>query len=292
MFENIKTINGVSEIIDKYDVFILDQWGVMHNGKKGYKHAIACVEKIFKKKNKIIIISNSSVRKKVTINKLPKLGFNFNFFSEVMTSGEMVWQYLNEKNDSFIKKLNNCFFIYDETKKESKDFILGLRNYNFVKNLDDADFILGTSVNSNLKTIDFLPILLEALKKNIPFICANPDYETLNYKNSTKCICMGAVAELYKIMGGQIKILGKPKVKIYEESTKLLKELNKNRILAIGDSIYHDIKGANLFGIDSLLITSGIHKAIFKKKNESNFFFNELMDNYNKPTYLCKNFKF
>ena len=130
MFKGIKTIYGLSEIIDKYDVFILDQWGVMHNGKNGYKHAIDCVEKIFNKKNKIIIISNSSVRKKITIERLPKLGFDPIFFNEVMTSGEMVWRYLKDKNDSFIKKLNNCYFIYDETKKYSQDFILGLNNYN------------------------------------------------------------------------------------------------------------------------------------------------------------------
>ena len=103
---------------------------------------------------------------------------------------------------------------------------------------------------------------------------------------------MGTVAELYKIMGGKIYILGKPKVEIYEESTKVLKSVNKTRILAIGDSIYHDIKGANSFGIDSLLVTSGIHKSIFKKEDESNFFFNELINNNAKPTYLCKNFQF
>jgi len=292
MFKNIKTINGLSEIIDKYDVFILDQWGVMHNGKNGYKHAIDCVKNIFNQKNRIIIISNSSVRKKVTIERLPELGFDPAFFNEVMTSGEMVWKYLSDKKDSLIKKLENCYFIYDETKKYSQDFILGLNNYNFVKNLEDADFILGTSVNSELTTIDFLPILIKALKKNIPFICANPDYETLNYKNNKKSICMGTVAELYKIMGGQIYILGKPNVGIYEESTKVLKNVNKTRILAIGDSIYHDIKGANLFGIDSLLVTSGIHKSNFKKEDELNFFINELMDNYTKPTYLCKNLQF
>ena len=103
---------------------------------------------------------------------------------------------------------------------------------------------------------------------------------------------MGSVAELYKMIGGQTYILGKPEIIIYEESTKILKNLNKARTIAIGDSIYHDIKGANSFGIDSLLITSGIHKSIFKKEDETNVFFDDLMNSNNKPTFLCENFQF
>ena len=106
-----QTIKGLSEIIDKYDVFLLDQWGVMHDGNKGYKSAIHCVEKLYKFNKKIIIISNSSRKKNITINNLPKLGFNPEYFFEVMTSGEMIWQKL-KKNINFIsKKKNKCYYL-------------------------------------------------------------------------------------------------------------------------------------------------------------------------------------
>ena len=55
----MKLISGISEIIDKYDVFILDQWGVIHDGKKGYTLAIECVQQLVKRNKKLIIISNS-----------------------------------------------------------------------------------------------------------------------------------------------------------------------------------------------------------------------------------------
>ena len=90
----IKDIEGISEIINKYNIFILDQWGVMHDGEIGYSHAIDCVNYLKKENKKIIIISNSSKRKISSINSLPDLGFEKDMFDEVLTSGEMIWQQL------------------------------------------------------------------------------------------------------------------------------------------------------------------------------------------------------
>ena len=104
---------------------------------------------------------------------------------------------------------------------------------------------------------------------------------------------MGAVAELYKEYGGEVLILGKPSKEIYKSATKKFKSIKKNRILAIGDSIYHDIQGASNFGVDSLLITSGIHKDIFNKSNLKWDIKNDYFNNFKiKPTYLSNNFQF
>ena len=102
---SIQTIKGLADIMNQYDVFILDQWGVMHNGKKGYIQAIKCVEKLYQEKKEIIIISNSSKRKESTIKKLSKLRFDPENFMEIITSGEMIWQSLNNKSYDFIKNL-------------------------------------------------------------------------------------------------------------------------------------------------------------------------------------------
>ena len=87
-----KIIESISDIISLYDVFILDQWGVMHDGHKGYDFAINTVEKLIRENKKLIIISNSSKRKNSSIGRLKSLGFDKNHFIEVMTSGEMIWQ--------------------------------------------------------------------------------------------------------------------------------------------------------------------------------------------------------
>ena len=108
-----KSIVGIKDIIDKYDVFILDQWGVMHNGEEGYAAAIKCVETLYAVNKKLIIISNSSKRKHTTAERLSDFGYSKNHFLEIMTSGEMVWQSLIHLNHDFTKQLQkNCFHIY------------------------------------------------------------------------------------------------------------------------------------------------------------------------------------
>ena len=108
-----KLIRSFSEISNKYDIFILDQWGVMHDGQQGYKHAIKSVDKLIEENKKIIIISNSSKRKISSIDRLKDLGFNKNDFIEIMTSGEMIWQELSNSCEKYKIRLKNCFHIYD-----------------------------------------------------------------------------------------------------------------------------------------------------------------------------------
>ena len=108
-----QAIRSFSEILDKYEMFILDQWGVMHDGIRGYDHAIAAINNLINENKKLTIISNSSKRKISSINSLKNLGFDKNNFIEVMTSGEMIWQELYNFSDKYDVKLKNCFHIYD-----------------------------------------------------------------------------------------------------------------------------------------------------------------------------------
>ena len=284
--KNIAKILYLSEIDNNYDIFILDQWGVIHDGFSGYPKAIKCVDKLIKAKKKLIIISNSSKRKISTLNKLPKLGFNKDDFIEVMTSGEVIWKSLFLKSGKSISDIGkNCFHLFDKKNKEGKHFPDGL-DFNLVQNIKDADFILACTTSQEMTTINYVPLLEEALKKKIPFVCANPDFETINPSSNELLICMGTIAKLYKDLGGSVFILGKPSVEIYIEATKEFVSIDKRRMLAIGDSLHHDIKGALNFDIDSLLITSGIHKSIF---NESQLLWsdtNNHLSNFKfKPTY-------
>ncbi len=64
----VKNIYGLKEIFQNYDTFILDQWGVMHDGYNGYPEAINCIYNLISKKKKLIIISNSSKKKNLHPN--------------------------------------------------------------------------------------------------------------------------------------------------------------------------------------------------------------------------------
>ena len=288
-----KVINSFSEISDKYDVFILDQWGVMHDGHYGYDHAIDAVKHLIYKNKQLMIISNSSKRRISSINHLKDLGFDKNNFIEVMTSGEMIWQELKDFSYKYNFKTKNCFHIFDSSKEDGKDFRIGLEKFKFIDNIKDADFILACTPFQNTKPIDYIPILKEALEMNLIMFCANPDFVTVEENNDKNIYCKGTIADLYDHMGGKVVILGKPSKEIYLKSCKQLDQINKSKTIAVGDSLDHDILGASNFGVDSVLITSGIHKDLFKNGIEKGIKNIENDRKWNfKPTYVCENFSF
>ena len=288
-----KIINSISKIIDLYDIFILDQWGVMHDGTYGYNHAIKSVEKLFKENKKLIIISNSSKRKQSSMNRLNSLGFDKNYFLEVMTSGEMIWQALSTSINNYGSDLKNCFHIFDSSKEDGLDFRTGLDEFNFVSNVKDANFMLACTPFENSEPIDYIPILKDALDLNIIMFCANPDFVTVEKNNEKNIFCMGTIANLYEHMGGNVIILGKPSKEIYLESCKKIKKLDLSKIITIGDSLDHDILGAKNFGVDSVLISNGIHKDLFNKNLEIGLKNIENSEKWNfSPTFVCSNFNF
>ena len=271
---------GLKSIAENYDLFYIDLWGVMHDGAFGYNHAFNTINILNDNNKNLFIISNSSKRSKSSIDKLPKLGFKKHSFINTMTSGEMIWQLL-KKNFLDDKNRKNCFHIYDEEKEDGLDFRDGL-NFNFVEKIEEADLILACTPFINLQPIDYIPLLEVAYKKEITMYCANPDFETVESNTNNNVFCMGAIGEIYKKMGGNVIIKGKPDVNIYTETTNQI-NLEKKRTVAIGDSLFHDIQGANNFEIDSVLVKSGIHKDLNQ--------INNLIKNHQiTPTYIIDKF--
>ena len=190
----MKPINGIAELINKYEVFIIDQWGVMHNGVRGYDYAIDCIKFLKKNKKKLIVVSNSSKRKESSIKRLPFLGYNEKDFDEILTSGEMIWKELSSLRKSYGNNLTNCFHIYDKSKEDGISFRDGLNHIKFVEDISESDFILGCTPFYDSKPLDYIPILKKAFEKKLIFFCANPDYETIEDNNSNNNFCMGTIS--------------------------------------------------------------------------------------------------
>ena len=204
----MEKIKSIKAVLTDYDNFIIDQWGVMHDGTFGYEHAVNSINILNSNNKNLFIISNSSKRSKSSIDRLPKLGFKKNSFINTVTSGEMIWQLLKKK---FLgdKNKKNCFHIYDKEKEDGLDFRDGL-NFNFVEKVEEADLILACTPFVKLKPIDYIPLLEVAYKKEITMYCANPDFETVERNSNNNVFCMGAIGEIYKKMGGNVIIKGKP----------------------------------------------------------------------------------
>ncbi len=251
---------GLYELMDSYDGFIMDQWGVLHNGVQPYESVIDTLNHLRQRKKQVIILSNSAKRADDNIERLKKLGIKSTLYKEVVTAGEVTWQGLREQKETPFKGLGQkCYLI-----SRPDDFALleGL-DIDVVKDIEDANFILITGIDTNvLKIEDLDPVFKRAVVKRLPAICANPDMVTVY--GHERAIGPGAVAKRYHELGGMAHLIGKPHKTIFRHCLGMFDKLIPSRILMIGDSMQHDIAGATAVDIDTAFITQGIHSNSFK----------------------------
>ncbi|CAO2820069.1 unnamed protein product [Amaranthus hypochondriacus] len=246
-----------------FKAWFLDQFGVLHDGKKPYPGAISTVEMLAKTGAKMVIISNSSRRASVTSEKMRNLGFDPSLFLGSITSGELTHQYLERRDDPWFAALGrSCIHI---TWSDRGAISLDGLDLKVVDKVDEAEFILahgtealGLSFGSVIpkKLEELEKILEECALRKIPMVVANPDYVTVEARALR--VMPGTLAAKYEQLGGEVKWMGKPGKIIYE-SAMAMAGVESTECIAVGDSLHHDIKGANLAGIQSAFITGGIH---------------------------------
>ena len=241
---------GLSSIVDNYQLFYIDLWGVVHNGIKLHDEAINVLKQITQKKKDYILLTNAP-RPNSTVKKfLENMGMDKEIRDHVFTSGEAALKYL--KNNF----LNKTFFHIGPARDFDlfKDF-----EKNKSMNIEKSEYILCTGLFDNHnKDLTFYKNLFEK-NLNKKMICTNPDL--IVDRGTTREFCAGSVAMIFEKMGGEVDYFGKPYPEVYNQSIE-----NKNkRILSIGDNFNTDIKGANLLNYDSLIISNGIHKNEIKE---------------------------
>ncbi len=250
--KDINIINKISVIEKDYSLFLIDLWGVIHNGIKIFPEILEVLRNLQKKKKEIIFITNAPRRALVIENQLTEFGIDRKLYSRVISSGEITWRYLFEK---FRDKNVNILHI---GPPRDNHLIEGL-SYKKVSIPEEAEIIVNTGPwGDNDKLENYKNILDQSLKNKLPMICSNPDKEVI--RGDKFMICAGKLAEYYEEKGGAVKYFGKPYPEIYSHIFKSINFINKKKILVIGDSLENDIKGANLQKCDSLLVSNGIHR--------------------------------
>lgn len=266
----MKPLSGISTIIDHYDALLLDLWGVVHDGSHLYPGVHAVIEKLHAAGKKIIFVSNAPRRAKKVIAVLTSLGVERELYEEAISSGEVGYQWLQSvtpaqagvqiagmdsgfrRNDD--KRWGKNYYYIGPSK--DADILDGL-DYRRVDDLKETDFLLNVGFGSEEQSSeDVMPLLRAAKAQQLPMLCLNPDLEVVKQTGEI-FPCAGVIARDYERLNGEVKYFGKPYKEIYEWCAD---KLGKGKILAIGDSISTDIKGACDFGIDSVLVTGGILK--------------------------------
>lgn len=247
---NFPTIT-LSQIAFKYDAFLIDLWGVIHDGIHPYEGARETLIALKNAGKKVVFISNAPRRSERAAEALTRMGIETNLYDAVVTSGELVFSFIASGSHGFGKH-------YVIAGPERDAGLLDGLGYQRVENPSDADFVILTGYDHDDSPEDEKTEILRAARaKKLPVICANPDRVIVRHTGK-RALCAGVIADHYLAMGGEILYFGKPYESVYEASLRKIGNLPFSRVAAIGDNLETDIQGANHFGIDSYLIAGGI----------------------------------
>ncbi|HML31039.1 MAG TPA: TIGR01459 family HAD-type hydrolase [Hyphomicrobium sp.] len=242
-------------LLAHYDVIFCDVWGVVHNGVTAFEGACRALETFRAAGGTVILVSNAPVPKKRVSDMLDSRHVPRSAWDDIVSSGDIALGHLEER------KFERLYCIGPRDRDQALFSALRARSVE----LADAQAIICTGLNDDRRETpeDYRAVLEQAHAHRLPFVCANPDL--IVDVGGTLLYCAGAIADLYEHIGGDVYWAGKPYLSAYETAHRKaegLRDANveKNKILIIGDALRTDIKGAENYGCDALFIASGIHR--------------------------------
>ena len=243
--------DGLKSIVENYDIFYVDLWGVIHNGITLHQKAIKALEEITKANKNYILLTNAPRPNKVVKTILEKMGMNKEIREKVYSSGEAALNYL--KKNSLEEKF------YHVGPPRDFDLFLDFKR-NKTNDIKESSYLLCTGLFEE-QSVD-LNYYKELFKDHInkKMICTNPDL--IVDRGEKRELCAGSVALIFEKMGGEVIYFGKPFPEVYNQAINN----EGKRVLSIGDNLNTDIKGANLLNFNSLIISNGVHRNEIKKE--------------------------
>jgi HAD superfamily hydrolase (TIGR01459 family) len=252
----LRFVERLADLVDGIDVVLSDIWGVVHNGLESFPEACEALHTFRSSGGTVIMITNAPRPADSVQRQLRKLGVADDTYDAIVSSGDLTRHYVAGHPGRKVFWLGPE---RDSSIYRGLDLTLGP--------LEQADYIICTGLfDDEIETAeDYRSMMLQARERGLPLICANPDIVV--ERGDRLIYCAGAIAELYRELGGEVIFYGKPHRPIYDRAMELATErrgrVPLNRVLAIGDSVRTDLAGAHGFGIDCLFVTRGIHAEEF-----------------------------
>lgn len=255
---SLRFIERLRDLVDGVEVILSDIWGVVHNGLVSFPEACEALHTYRQRGGTVILITNAPRPADSVQRQLRKLGVADETYDAIVSSGDLTRNFVADHPG---KKI---FWIGPE-----RDSSLHRGLDAVMAPLEQADYIICTGLfdDETESAEDYRAMMLQAREHKLPLICANPDIVV--ERGDRLIYCAGAIAELYRELGGEAIFYGKPHRPIYERAMALAAErrgrpTSLDRVLAIGDSVRTDLTGALGFGIDCLFLTRGIHSEEFE----------------------------
>lgn len=260
----MQLLQTLKTILPEFDVAALDQWGVLHNGSVPYPHAAAAMQMLQQHGKHIVIVSNSGKRADLNRRRIELMGLPGDAITTVVTSGEALWEDITEQRLQIHGKTPSTFFPICAKTTDPIDWTGGQQAISIQPNLDESvDAILLMGLPDGTVSDAYDSVFARALQLNIPLVCSNPD------KTSPRADGLvtspGALAARYEQLGGTVFWYGKPHATVYRAVLRSFPKIPANRFLMVGDSLEHDIAGAQNVGFSSAFIRGGIHADDFAK---------------------------
>jgi len=249
----IPVLDSISPFARRYDAWLADIWGVMHNGVRPFPNAVEACRLFRQGGGTIILISNAPRPRETVVEQLLQVGVPADCYDGIATSGDVTRSLISGYAGKAVYHLGpeRDVPIFDG---------LGVR----LTGLEEAAAVVCSGLwNDDKETPDdYAQLLAQMREHGLPMICANPDI--VAERGDALVYCAGALAEVYGKLGGEVIYAGKPYAPIYDLAFELVNEkrgipLPRHRIVAIGDGIRTDIAGAAAQEIDSVFVASGVH---------------------------------
>lgn len=254
----ISQVAGLEPIASLYDAFLIDQFGVLHDGRALYPGVIEALRKLKTREKRIVILTNSGKRSDVNRRRILALGLTPDLFDDVLSSGDVARTGIREgKFGPPFTAAGRAFII----GKRGDDYAFGL---DLADRPESADFLLFLGSDAPRTSLeDYAHLLKAAAAKAVPALCCNPDRKMLTPLGLAPA--PGAIAALYEQLGGPVLWVGKPHGPIYAAALERAGAPPKTRTLCIGDSLEHDICGGQAAGLKTALVRTGVSAALSAK---------------------------
>ncbi len=279
---------GLESIFPQYDAFIIDLWGVVHDGINPYPGTVDCLNRMIESGKSVTFMSNTPRPWNTVYQRLKD--FKVNLEPEmILTSGDLVRSYLQEKTT--IPGIVHKKYYHLGAHRNAD--ILHEIQVELVDNIEEADKLLLTLyMDEGEDVTQYDAIFEKALARKLPLVCANPDKIVVNGPYNR--YCAGFFAERYESKGGKVIYYGKPHPAIYEVALKKISEQgiqDLKRILMIGDTMDTDVAGAMGAGIGSALVLSGNASTLLKDNIKPHHTEALLKDYHYSPNWILDSLK-
>jgi HAD superfamily hydrolase (TIGR01459 family) len=241
-------------IASSFKAVFFDQYGVLHDGRNPYPGARDALSALKSRGVKIVVLSNSGRTGAANAERMTALGFDSGVYDFLVTSGDVARTLLKRgRFPALLAPGARCFVISTGGDDEFAS-ALGVAS---TAHSAEADLVvIAGSQADKVSLDDYRTMLAPAARRRTPCMCVNPDKLMLTVAGNAPGA--GRIAEIYEELGGAVTWVGKPFPEIYRAAAELSQVQNPRDVLCVGDSVEHDIAGANRFGAFAALVRTGV----------------------------------